>query len=139
MLNQLVFSVEMLVIHQTLLSFSKLLRKMEGCKLSSFQITAAVRMKPLLSQENVDLRRAAFHLFGDLTWSINPENKSEAFKEQLEGNLITLLLHLSDPDPEVVKVSKCEDREKQKSIFYRLGMQIHVEKNRAVSGSSKDQ
>lgn len=78
---------------------------MEGYKLSSFQITAAVRIKPLLSQENTDLRRAAFHLFGDLTLSLNIDNKSEAFKEQLEGNLITFILHLSDPDVEVVKVS----------------------------------
>lgn len=77
---------------------------MEGFKLNSFQITAAVRIKPLLSQENVDLRRAAFRLFGDLTSSVNVESKMEAFKEQLEGNLITFLLHLSDPDINVVKV-----------------------------------
>lgn len=99
-------STEMLIILETMLSFSKLLQKMEGYKLNSFQITAAVRIKPLLSQENVDLRRAAFRLFGDLTSSVNADNKSEAFKEQLEGNLITFLLHLSDPDDTVVKVSE---------------------------------
>lgn len=93
-----------------MLSFSKLLQKMEGYKLSSFQITAAVRIKPLLSQENLDLRRAAFRLFGDLTSSINAESKSEAFKEQLEGNLVTFLLHLSDPDVDVVKVSISSNR-----------------------------
>lgn len=78
---------------------------MEGQKFSSFQITAAVRIKPLLSQEDVELRRAAFRLLGDLPLSLNnDDSKSEAFKEQIQGNLITLLLHLCDPDFQVVKV-----------------------------------
>lgn len=78
---------------------------MEGQRLSTFQVTAAVRIKPLLGQEDVDLRRAAFRLLGDLPSSLNIEqHQSEAFKEQIQGNLITLLLHLCDPDTEVVKV-----------------------------------
>lgn len=87
-----------------MLSFSKLLTSMEGCKFSSFQVTAAVRIKPLLDQEDVNLRRASFHLLGDLTHSVPPDGSLEAFREQIQGNLITLLLHLCDPDIYVVKV-----------------------------------
>lgn len=87
-------------------SFSKLLITLAGYKFSSFQVTAAVRIKPLLGQEDVNLRRASFTLLGDLTNSLNSEANLEAFKEQIQGNLVTLMLHLCDPDMYVVKVSK---------------------------------
>lgn len=87
-----------------MLSFSKLLTTLEGYKFNSFQVTAAVRIKPLLGQEDVNLRRASFTLLGDLTSSLNSEANLEAFKEQIQGNLITLMLHLCDPDIYVVKV-----------------------------------
>ncbi|CAG9840062.1 unnamed protein product [Diabrotica balteata] len=98
--------MESAVILEGMLSFSKLLEAMEGCKFSSFQVTAAVRIKPLLDQEDVNLRRAAFRLLGDLTQSLNSEGNLEAFKEQIHGNIVTLLLHLSDPDIYVVKACK---------------------------------
>ncbi|XP_045471667.1 maestro heat-like repeat-containing protein family member 1 [Harmonia axyridis] len=87
-------------------SFSKLLTTLEGHKFSSCQVTAAVRIKPLLGQEEVQLRRASFRLLGDLTGSINTDSNIEAFREQIHGNLITLLLHLCDPDQYVVKACK---------------------------------
>lgn len=95
---------ESAVILEGMLSFSKLLTTLEGYKFSSFQVTAAVRIKPLLGQEDVNLRRASFTLLGDLTSSLNSEANLEAFKEQIQGNLITLMLHLCDPDIYVVKV-----------------------------------
>ncbi|KAJ8979536.1 hypothetical protein NQ317_017684 [Molorchus minor] len=94
------------VILEGMLSFSKLLTTLEGYKFSSFQVTAAVRIKPLLGQEDVNLRRASFRLLGDLTQSLNSEANLEAFKEQIQGNMITLLLHLCDPDIYVVKACK---------------------------------
>ncbi|CAG9858443.1 unnamed protein product [Phyllotreta striolata] len=94
------------VILEGMLSFSKLLLAMEGVKFSSFQVTAAVRIKPLLDREDDNLRKAAFKLLGDLTQSLNTEGNLEAFKEQIHGNIITLLLHLSDPDIGVVKACK---------------------------------
>lgn len=87
-----------------MLTFSKLLTTLENYKFSSFQVTAAVRIKPLLGQEDVNLRRASFKLLGDLTQSLNSEANLEAFKEQIHGNVITLLLHLCDPDISVIKV-----------------------------------
>lgn len=100
-------SNESAVILEGMLSFSKLLLAMEGVKFSSFQVTAAVRIKPLLDREDVNLRRASFKLLGDLTQSLNSEGNLEAFKEQIHGNIISLLLHLSDPDMYVVKVIIC--------------------------------
>ncbi|KAG5897176.1 hypothetical protein JTB14_022538 [Gonioctena quinquepunctata] len=97
---------ESAVILEGMLSFTKLLNAMEGCKFSSFQVTAAVRIKPLLDQEDVNLRRASFHLLGDLTQSLTSEANLEAFREQIHGNLITLMLHLCDPDIHVVKACK---------------------------------
>nr|XP_023029049.1 maestro heat-like repeat-containing protein family member 1 [Leptinotarsa decemlineata] len=94
------------VILEGMSSFSKLLNAMTGCKFSSFQVTAAVRIKPLLDQEDVNLRRASFHLLGDLTQSLHSEANLEAFREQIHGNLITLMLHLCDPDIHVVKACK---------------------------------
>ncbi|KAH1014351.1 hypothetical protein HUJ04_003198 [Dendroctonus ponderosae] len=94
------------VILESLLTFSKLLNALEGYKFHLFQVTAAVRIKLIFGQEDVQLRRAAFQLLGDLTSSLNPDTNMEAFKEQIQGNLITLLLHLCDQDIYVIKACK---------------------------------
>lgn len=85
-----------------MLSFSKLLHAVNEKYLDQCQVTTAVRIKPLLQQENASLRQASFRLFGDLGNSIASH---DAFQEQVNGNLITLLLHLSDDDPNVIKVN----------------------------------
>lgn len=97
---------ESAVILEGMLSFSKLLTTLENYKFSAFQVTAAVRIKPLLGQDDVNLRRASFRLLGDLTQSLNADANLDAFKEQIHGNLITLMLHLCDPDIYVIKVIK---------------------------------
>ncbi|EFA03008.2 maestro heat-like repeat-containing protein family member 1 [Tribolium castaneum] len=94
------------VILEGMLSFSKLLTTLEGRKFGTCQVTAAVRIKPLLDQEDVSLRRASFRLLGDLAASLGPEANVEAFKEQVQGNFITLILHLCDPDVNVIKTCK---------------------------------
>ncbi|CAG9771935.1 unnamed protein product [Ceutorhynchus assimilis] len=94
------------VILESLRTFSKLLNALEGYKFHSFQVTAAVRVKLLFSQEDNKLRQAAFRLLGDLAASLGPETNLEAFREQIQGNLVTLLLHLCDPDIYVVKACK---------------------------------
>lgn len=92
------------MILESLLTFSKLLNALDGYKFHSFQVTAAVRIKLLFGQEDCHLRRASFQLLGDLAGSLGPDANIEAFKEQIQGNLISLLLHLCDPDIYVVKV-----------------------------------
>ncbi len=54
-------------------------------------------------QEQPDLRRSSIVLFGNLTKF--SEGDCEAFFEQILNGLVTLLLHLQDPKPEVVRVS----------------------------------
>jgi hypothetical protein len=94
------------VILEGMLSFSKLLTTLEGRKFSTCQVTAAVRIKPLLDHEDVLLRRASFRLLGDLALSLGPDVNIEAFREQVQGNLVTLILHLCDPDVHVIKACK---------------------------------
>lgn len=86
-----------------MLSFSKLLNIVDQKYLGNCQVTAAVRIKPLLEQENVNLRKASIRLLGDLASSVVV---NEAFKEQVHGNLVALLLHLNDENPDVVKACK---------------------------------
>lgn len=83
-----------------------MLTKLEGRKFSNCQVTAVVRIKPLLDQEDVALRRACFRLLGDLAHSISPDVNIEAFREQVQGDFITLILHLCDPDSQVVRACK---------------------------------
>lgn len=106
------------VILESLLTFSKLLNALGGYKFHLFQVTAAVRIKLIFGQEDVQLRRAAFQLLGDLTSSLNPDTNMEAFKEQIQGNLITLLLHLCDQDIYVIKVSEQRCSKGQKPVQY---------------------
>nr|XP_022903178.1 maestro heat-like repeat-containing protein family member 1 [Onthophagus taurus] len=92
------------VVLQAMLSFSKLLKVVQENHLNQCQVMAAVRIKPLLQQDNSNLRRASFCLLGDLANSI--KGSDEAFQEQVNGNLITLILHLCDDDLDVVKSCK---------------------------------
>lgn len=59
--------------------------------------------RPLCPQEQPDLRQSSIVLFGKLTKF--SEGNCEVFFEQILNGLVTLLLHLQDPKPEVVKVS----------------------------------
>ena len=59
--------------------------------------------RPLCPQEQPDLRQSSIMLFGNLTKF--SEGDCEVFFEQILNGLVTLLLHLQDPKPEVVKVS----------------------------------
>lgn len=59
--------------------------------------------RPLYPQEQPDLRQSSIVLFGNLTKF--SEGNCEVFFEQILNGLVTLLLHLQDPKPEVVKVS----------------------------------
>lgn len=118
-----------------MLSFSKLLKTAEEHHLKSCQVTAAMRIKPLFEQEDSLLREAAFRLLGDLAGSINHDRRPEAFKEQVCGCLITLLLHLCDDNLNVVKVyhSTCLF-----FLYYKiinlLGLQIFIEEGWIILG-----
>lgn len=54
-------------------------------------------------QERQELRQSSIVLFGNLT-KFSTGSCEDAFFEQILNGLVTLLLHLQDPKPEVVKV-----------------------------------
>lgn len=54
-----------------------------------------------LNQENDDIRCTSIHLMGNLSTFGSGE---QVFKDQIHNVLVSLLLHLVDPNPEVVKV-----------------------------------
>lgn len=89
---------------EAMLGLSKMLHSVDERHLEAIQVSAAVRIKPFYEKEDSHLRSAAFRLFGDLAMSFGSNYHVEAFKEQVSGNYICLLLHLSDEDAEVVKV-----------------------------------
>lgn len=87
-----------------MLSFSKMLHGVDERNLESIQVSAAVRIKAFYEKDDSKLRCAAFRLFGDLARTFTKGARGDAFKEQIDGNFISLLLHLCDEDAEVVRV-----------------------------------
>ncbi|XP_050315192.1 uncharacterized protein LOC126749532 [Anthonomus grandis grandis] len=73
------------LILESLQSFSKLLNSLPGYKFSPFQVTAAVRIKLLFSQEDPRLRRSSIQLLGDLATSLGQETNLEAFKDRVRS------------------------------------------------------
>lgn len=67
-------------------------------------ITATLALCALCLQENHELRTSSIVLFGNLT-KFSTGNCEDVFFEQILNGLVTLLLHLQDPKPEVIKVS----------------------------------
>ena len=59
--------------------------------------------QPLSFQDRTNVRAQAFILFGNLSRFGDGPSKAP-FLEQIHSNLVSLLLHLNDPDVEVKKV-----------------------------------
>ena len=57
----------------------------------------------MVIQENDEIRCASIHLMGNLSKFGSGE---PVFKDQIHNVLVSLLLHLVDPNPQVVKVQK---------------------------------
>lgn len=89
---------------EAMLGISKMLHAVEERHVEAIQVSTAVRIKPYYEKEDSAVRSAAFRLFGDLAMSFGSNYHVEAFKEQVSGNFICLLLHLSDENADVVKV-----------------------------------
>lgn len=89
---------------EAMLGLSKMLYSVDERQLEAIQVSAAVRIKPFYEKEDDRIRAAAFRLFGDLAKSYGSNYHIEAFKEQVNGNFICLLLHLSEENADVVKV-----------------------------------
>ncbi|XP_065686253.1 maestro heat-like repeat-containing protein family member 1 isoform X3 [Patagioenas fasciata] len=93
-----------LVALEAMSSLSKLLGHVEERDLRSMLLHIAIRIRPFFDSEQPELRHSSIVLFGNL--SRFSEGDCEVFFEQILNGLVTLLLHLQDPKPEVVKACK---------------------------------
>ncbi|XP_041105093.1 maestro heat-like repeat-containing protein family member 1 isoform X1 [Polyodon spathula] len=67
-----------------------------------------MKIKPFLESENDEIRSTSITLLGNLSKFGSGE---PVFKDQIHNVLVSLLLHLNDPSPEVVKACKFAMRE----------------------------
>ncbi|NXT38140.1 MROH1 protein, partial [Pelecanoides urinatrix] len=93
-----------LVALEAMSSLSKLLDHVEERDIQSMLLHIAIRIRPFFDSDQSDLRQSSIVLFGNLTKF--SERNCEVFFEQILNGLVTLLLHLQDPKPEVVKACK---------------------------------
>uniref|UniRef100_A0A8C3J6I5 Maestro heat like repeat family member 1 n=1 Tax=Calidris pygmaea TaxID=425635 RepID=A0A8C3J6I5_9CHAR len=93
-----------LVALEAMSSLSKLLDHLEERDIQSMLLHIAIRIRPFFDSEQPDLRQSSIVLFGNLTKF--SQGHCEVFVEQILNGLVTLLLHLQDPKPEVVKACK---------------------------------
>ncbi|XP_063232625.1 maestro heat-like repeat-containing protein family member 1 isoform X2 [Bacillus rossius redtenbacheri] len=85
--------------------FLEMLPVMEEHHVLAVQGTVAIRIKHLFEREDGNMRAAAIRMFGELA-RCSVARPETAFREQVTGNLVCFLLHLSDGDDEVVKACK---------------------------------
>ncbi|XP_068035516.1 maestro heat-like repeat-containing protein family member 1 [Anomalospiza imberbis] len=85
-------------------SLSKILDHLEERDVQSMLLHVAIRIRPFFDSEHAELRHSSIVLFGNL--SRFGRTDSEVFWEQILNGLVTLLLHLQDPQPDVVKACK---------------------------------
>ncbi|KAM4878236.1 maestro heat-like repeat-containing protein family member 1, partial [Sylvia borin] len=89
---------------EAMAGLSGILEHLEQRDVRPVLLHVAVRIRPFFDSEHPDLRRSSIVLFGNLSRS--GRSDSEVFSEQILNGLVTLLLHLQDPDPGVVKACK---------------------------------
>ncbi|XP_023773918.1 maestro heat-like repeat-containing protein family member 1, partial [Cyanistes caeruleus] len=77
----------------------KILEHLEEGEERSELLGVAVRIRPFFDSERRELRRCSILLFGNLSRS----SHSQLFRDQILNSLVPLLLHLQDPQPDVVK------------------------------------
>ncbi|KYO40928.1 maestro heat-like repeat-containing protein family member 1 isoform B [Alligator mississippiensis] len=94
-----------LVALEAMSSLSKLLDHVEERDIRSMLLHIAIRIRPFFDNESHELRQSSILLFGSLT-KFSEGSCEDVFFEQILNGLVTLLLHLQDPQPEVVKACK---------------------------------
>ncbi|XP_039593535.1 maestro heat-like repeat-containing protein family member 1 isoform X2 [Polypterus senegalus] len=82
---------------------SKILDYLDRKNVQLLVVYIFMKIKPFLESENDDIRSAAITLLGNLSRFGAGE---PVFKDQLHNVLVSLLLHLNDPSPDVVKACK---------------------------------
>uniref|UniRef100_A0A8D2IWM4 Maestro heat like repeat family member 1 n=1 Tax=Varanus komodoensis TaxID=61221 RepID=A0A8D2IWM4_VARKO len=96
---------QQLVALEAMRGLSALLPFLEERDVQPMLLHLAIRIRPFFDSERCELRTASIALFGSLSKFTSGAGE-EAFFEQILNGLVTLLLHLQDPKPEVVKACK---------------------------------
>lgn len=94
---------------EAMLSLSTLIPSLNSDTLARIQLPLANRLKPFFEKEEIGLRSGSLRLFGQL-YCKDREGQS-GYREHMEGSLVCLLVHLSEPEPSVVKACKYSLRE----------------------------
>lgn len=97
---------------ESMRGLSRILQTLPSVKVESFHISLAIRIRPFLGSYSLEIREAAIILFGNLCDSklsqqdsADASNTTEALQEQLIANLFPLLLHLSEGEVSIIRVS----------------------------------
>lgn len=100
---------------ESMRGLSRTLQTLPIHRVESFHISLSIRIRPFFENSSLEIRESAILLFGDLCESrvanmtsgdVSPTGSLEALKEQLFANLISLMLHLSESDRNIIRASK---------------------------------
>ncbi|XP_069588269.1 maestro heat-like repeat-containing protein family member 1 isoform X3 [Ranitomeya imitator] len=94
-----------IVTQEAMSNLSRLLPHVQDSDMQSLLIHTAIRIRPFFDHDREELRRSSVILFGNLT-KFSSSRGGETLFEQILNGLVTLLLHLQDPKPDVVKACK---------------------------------
>ncbi|XP_077432978.1 maestro heat-like repeat-containing protein family member 1 isoform X1 [Vanacampus margaritifer] len=92
-----------LITLEAMSGLSKVLLYLEKKNVHLLVVYIFMKIKPFLESENDEIRCASIHLMGKLSKFGSGE---PVFKDQIHNVLVSLLLHLVDPNPHVVKACK---------------------------------
>ncbi|KAK7887111.1 hypothetical protein WMY93_026732 [Mugilogobius chulae] len=92
-----------LITLEAMSGLSKVLLYLDKKNVHLLVVYIFMKIKPFLESENDEIRCASIYLMGNLSKFGAGE---PVFKDQIHNVLVSLLLHLVDPNPEVVKACK---------------------------------
>ncbi|XP_071381698.1 maestro heat-like repeat-containing protein family member 1 isoform X1 [Centroberyx affinis] len=92
-----------LITLEAMSGLSKVLLYLDKKNVHLLVVYIFMKIKPFLESENDEIRSASILLLGNLSKFGSGE---PVFKDQIHNVLVSLLLHLVDPNPEVVKACK---------------------------------
>ncbi|AWO96969.1 putative maestro heat-like repeat-containing protein family member 1 [Scophthalmus maximus] len=92
-----------LITLEAMSGLSKVLLYLDKKNVHLMVVYIFMKIKPFLESENDEIRCASIYLMGNLSKFGSGE---QVFKDQIHNVLVSLLLHLVDPNPHVVKACK---------------------------------
>ncbi|XP_053289528.1 maestro heat-like repeat-containing protein family member 1 [Pleuronectes platessa] len=92
-----------LITLEAMSGLSKVLLYLDKNNVQLLVVYIFMKIKPFLESENDEIRCASILLMGNLSKFGSGE---QVFKDQIHNVLVSLLLHLVDPNPQVVKACK---------------------------------